>query len=102
MRSSKQVFSRVLKRGLALDIIFLFVLYSTSHTEFQILAAHLIAVLSVAIVILLACYFAMGVEHKEQEQWLETTKASIHQPLRSKFDEKVVQLGQERRKYRRS
>jgi hypothetical protein len=100
MSSSNKVFTRTLKRGLAVDIVFLIVLYCTSHTDVQFMADTLITVLSLMIVVLLAVYAKMGAAHESNMAWIRKSKASIHYPLRAAFEAKA-NAPSERREYRK-
>lgn len=98
--SPKQTFVRSFKRAMVVDLIFLCVLYATTSNDQQMLANHLMAILSFFIVALFAFYRAAGVEHQQYGEWIAEQKAAIHYPLRSSFDSKVNAAEGERRKYR--
>lgn len=96
----KSVFVQAFKRALLVDTVFMCVVYFTSTTHAQFIVDNVVMLLTLAICILWALHEALRAEHAQHEQWLATTNAAVHYPASSGFRNKVVDVEQERRRYR--
>jgi hypothetical protein len=97
----KEMFFHTLKIGAAIDAIFIAVVYSTGHNDSQVLANHLMAILSMIIVFLVSFYRAAGVEHRQHAEWVAQARKDIHYPLRAAFEAKVTDVDYSERRRNR-
>ena len=97
----REVFVRVLKRSMFIQLGFMCFVYGTSTNVHQLLVAHVVCALTLIMAVLIALLFAASADQKAQEDWLVAGRAAIHYPAAANFQEKVVSVEEERRRYRK-
>jgi hypothetical protein len=88
-QEGKKAFVRNLKRTMFAQLAFMCYVYGTSHTESQLLVAHVVCVLTAVMAVLLAMLGAVHTEQRAQQEWLASQRASVHYPAGAAFQAKV-------------
>lgn len=100
LKKPKEVFAKVFKRGLFVQLAFMCYIYSTTSSSFLIVA-HLIGVLTFLMLALIALWCALHVEAQNHAQWLYEHQMALHYPENASFQQKVEEAERIHRRYHR-